>query len=84
MVENFVGLMIWKNFMRSIFTKKHKRDPKTNKESPAMRLGLEKKILSFQEFFKFRLQKTQIKLNPDWSGFVDRIDQSSRRPIRPY
>lgn len=81
MIESFTLHMIYKNFLRSIFLKKHKRDPSANIESPAMRIGIERKILSFQEFYKIRYLKTQVDLNPDWVKFVDRSDPTSRRPI---
>jgi transposase-like protein len=81
MIESFSVLMAWKNFMRPIFVKKHKRDPLANKQSPAMRLGIEKKILSFHEFFRVRVTKTQVTLNEDWQQFVERKDPTSRQKI---
>lgn len=81
MIESFTLLMVWKNFMRTVFVKKHKRDPTTNTHSPAMRLGLETQVLQFHEFYRMRLMPTQVKLNPDWANFVARVDPTSRRPI---
>jgi transposase-like protein len=74
MVESFSLFMVWKNFMRTCFIVKHKRDPTSNLQSPAMRVGLEEKVLTFFEFFKTRLQKTQLRLNEDWDRYVDRIE----------
>ena len=84
MIGSFSLLMVWKNFMRTIFTKKHVRDPLTNIESPAMRLGIEKKVLTFHEFFRVRVTKAQVALNEDWEKFVDRLDPTSRRKISAY
>jgi hypothetical protein len=81
MVESFAIHMISKNFLRPIFLKKHKKDPKTNTESPAMRVGLETKILTFEEFYRICYRKTQVALSDDWLNFVNRHDPTSRRPI---
>lgn len=84
MVESFSLFMIWKNFMRPIFVKKHRGDPSIHVQSPAWRMGIERKTLTFVEFFRIRLQKTQVKLSDDWERFVDRIDPTSRRKIAVY
>lgn len=81
MMESFSLMMVWKNFMRTIFTKKHRQDPKSNIESPAVRLGIERSVLSFENFFGLRLMPTQVSLNEDWLLFVQRRDPTSRRPI---
>lgn len=81
MIESFTIFMVWKNFLRPKFTKKQVRDPIANKESPAMSVGIENKILAFQEFYRTRLQKTQVKLNEDWLAYVNRVDPTSRRTI---
>jgi transposase-like protein len=84
MVEDFAMLMTDKNFMKPIFSKKHKQDPSTNIESPAMRVGIAKKILSFYELFSVRVTKAQVNLSEDWKMFVERVDPTSRRKIRNY
>jgi hypothetical protein len=84
MVEKFTLFMIFKNFMRSIFYKKHVTDERVDKESPAQRLGLTQRILSFNEFFSQRVTVPQVCLNEDWKQFVKRIDVYSRRPICQY
>lgn len=81
MIETFALFMVRKNFMRPVFTKKQVNDPRANQESPAMRIGIEKKILLFHEFFKVRLLPTQVKLNEDWAQFVERREPTSRRTI---
>lgn len=84
MIESFSLFMVWKNFMRTIFLKKHKRDPLVHIQSPAMRVGIENKVLDFAEFYRLRLQKTQVNLNEDWLNYIDRIDPTSRRKIAAY
>jgi transposase-like protein len=84
MQEDFALQMIGKNFLRSIFVKKHKRDPSTNVESPAMRVGIATKIQTFTEFYKTRVTTAQVKLNQDWKAIVERVDVTSRQPILRY
>jgi hypothetical protein len=84
MLEDFAIFMIQKNFMRTKFLKKHAADPLSNKESPAMRLGLVDKKLTFHELFEVRATKFQVELNDDWLAIFERRDESSRRPIARY
>lgn len=84
MIEKFVLQMCFKNYMRSVFYKKHKRDPETLTTSPAMRVGLTTKILSFEEYFKEKVTITQVNLNEDWLNLVKKVDPYSRRVIKPY
>lgn len=81
MIESFSLLMVWKNFMRTAFTKKHRRDPTANTHSPAMRLGIEVRVLHFRQFYGLCMMPTQVKLSEDWANFVARRDPTSRRPI---
>ncbi len=84
MQENFILFMGFKNYMRPKFTKKQKRDPMSNKASPAMVLGLTKKIFNFKEMFKTRITKHQIELNEDMLKIFERRDPTSRRKIKAY
>ncbi len=84
MVEKFVLQMCFKNYMRSIFYKKHKRDPETLTTSPAMKVGIAQKILKFDEFYKNRITIHQVDLNEDWLNLVKKVDPHSRRKIRAY
>jgi hypothetical protein len=84
MLEDFAIFMIQKNFMRMKFLKKHSRDPLSNEETPAMRLGLTNKRLTFYELFAVRITKYQVSLNDDWLALFERKDTSSRRPISAY
>ncbi len=81
MIESFTLLMIWKNFMRTIFIKKNREDPRRHLDSPAMRVGIAEKVLKFHEFYKMRLMPSQVALNQDWTNFVARNDPTSRRQI---
>lgn len=81
MIESFALLVARKNFMAPVFTKAQKRDPRAHLDSPAMRVGIETKVLSFKEFFGLRLTKTQVALSGDWRDFIERRAPTSRRPI---
>ena len=84
MQEAFVIFMVRKNFMRNIFEKPNVSIPTAHKETPAMRLGLEKRRHTFHSFFRTRLTKFQVKLNRDWLLLFERRDPYSRRPILAY
>lgn len=84
MIENFILYVTYKNYMRPIFTKKHKIDHKAHLESPAQRLGLTHKVFKFRDFFKTRISRWHVKLNEDWDLYYQRLDPASRRPIQPY
>lgn len=81
MLESYFLYVLYRNYMRPKFIKKSKTDPRA-KESPAMRVGLTKKILSFDELFHCRVLPTHVKLNEDWQNLCHRIDPLSRRPIK--
>ena len=62
--------------MRPKFVKKHKRNPKSNSESPAMSVGACSKILTFNELFSdpkhfHKNQKSFERLPLDWKLLVD-------------
>lgn len=84
MQGSFVAFAVFKNYMRPKFLKPHRSDPRAHLESPAMKIGLRKRILSFSELFQTRITKAQVQLNEDWRLFFERIDPYSRRPIRAY
>lgn len=80
MQESYLLYVLYRNYMRPKFFKKSKKDQKA-KESPAMRVGIAKRILKFHEFFHIRVPPTHVKLNEDWKNLYHRIDPLSRRPI---
>lgn len=82
MQESFFLYIVNRNYMRPKFFKKHKHDPYSHKRSPAMEIGIMKKILTFEEFFQERVCKTQVNLNKDFENLYHSIDPDSRRPIR--
>lgn len=84
MVESFSLFMAEKNFMQTVLEKPRAFDLTAHKESPAMRVGLCGDLLKFRDFFRVRVTKAQVKLSSDWSNFVARIDETSRRPIEEY
>jgi hypothetical protein len=84
MQEAFMRLVAFKNYMRGTFLKPHKNNPYIDKISPAMSVGLTKHILSFREFFKERVTRTQVQLNKDMEWLFCSIDKTTRRRIRPY
>ncbi len=84
MQESFQLFTVYKNYMRPQFEKKHKRNNKVNVTSPAMHVGIEKKILTFNEFFNIRIAKTQVELNEDKLRIFERRDPNSRRSIKAY
>ena len=83
MIESFVLTIIQRNYMRPIFYNKQVRDQTIHKESPAMRLGVCDRILSFRDFFSLRKTASQVRLNSDWLNYFKKIDPLSRRLITP-
>lgn len=81
MQESYFSYILYRNYMRPKFFKKLKSDPRSL-ESPAMRVGLTRKILKFEEFFRERVLPTQIELCTDWRNLYQRVDPQSRRPIK--
>ena len=76
MLQKYTLHVVYKNYMRPKFVKKHKRNPNSNSESPAMSLGVCSKILTFNEFFSnpkyfHKNQKTINKLPVDWKLLVN-------------
>lgn len=84
MLESFVIFAAHKNYLRPIFYKKHLRDKTIHVESPAMRLGLRKKIQKFREFYRTRVSFHHVRLNDDWRELFDSTDHECRRTIRAY
>jgi transposase-like protein len=81
MLESYFLYILYRNYMRPKFLRKKKRDP-LSKLSPAQRLGLTTKILSFRELFGQRVLPTHVRLNEDWKNLYHRRDPLSRRPIQ--
>lgn len=82
MQESYALYMAYRNYMRPKFWGTHRSDPLSAKKSPAMELGIERKILKFEDFFSYRVPKTHVRLNEDWENLYHRVDPHSRRPIK--
>lgn len=81
MLESYFLYVLYRNYMRPKFFKSPLSDPRS-KESPAMRVGVARKILKFHELFDRRVLPTHVQLNEDWKNLYHRVDTLSRRPIR--
>ena len=81
MMESFLRYMTYRNYMRPKFWGTHRSDPLCSQRSPAMELGITKRILDFRAFFDERICPTQVKLHPEWLDLYNRIDPLSRYKI---
>lgn len=74
-------IRIHKNFMRSKFEKKTDYDQKSNIESPAMKVRIAKKILTFDEVFQMRRPMSHAKFDEKEKESYLRIFNFARRKI---
>jgi len=74
-------MKIWRNFMSPKFVKKSLFDKHAHEWSPAMYLGLSKRILNFNEVFGVRKLVSQVKLDERERKFVRREYEFSRHKI---
>jgi hypothetical protein len=81
MLEGYFLYVLYRNYLRPKFFKKPVGDPRS-KESPAMRVGITDRILTFHELFDLRVLPTHVELNEDWKNLYHRVDPLSRRPIK--
>ncbi len=81
MQDAFCLYIIYRNYMRPKFWGTHRSDPLSAVKSPAMELGITKKILSFKEFFRDRVLPTQTNLHEDARDRYDRKSPTTRRVI---
>ena len=81
MMDSFILYTTHRNYRRPKFWGTHRSDPLSAKKSPAMEVGVETKILSFNEFYKERVMPTQVQLCDDWANQYNRYDPHSRRKI---
>lgn len=77
-------MKIYKNFMRTKFTRSSKSDPDAGKCSPAMYLNLEKEVLRFNQVFAIRKFVTHYQLDCEEKKFYERNYEFSRRKIALY
>lgn len=81
LMEKLQLMKIYRNFMNPKFVKKNKFDPHAHEKSPAMYVGVAKKILSFEEVFGVRKLKSQVRLDQKETEFIERIYPYSRQKI---
>jgi hypothetical protein len=81
LLEKMQLMKIYRNFMNPKFVKKSKFDPHAHEWSPAMYVGVTKKILNFEEIFSVRKLKTQMRLDEKEIAFLNRSYPFSRQVI---
>ena len=74
-------MKIWRNFMTPKFVKKSLFDKYAHEWSPAMYLGISKKVMSFDEVFGVRKFVSQVKLDEREMKFIRREYEFSRQKI---
>lgn len=84
LMEKVQLMKIYKNYMRTKFTRSSNFDPNAGKWSPAMYLNLESKVLEFDEIFKNRRFYSLYKLDEEEVSFYKRRYSFSRRKIALY
>ncbi len=84
MIDKFMLYSTYKNFFRPKFTKKHKRDPKSNTMSPAMYLKLTDRLLDFKSFFSCRKSIQRVKLSSEWLTYYKRQNKYPQMCVKPY
>ena len=81
LMEKLQLMKIYRNFMNPKFVKKNKFDPHAHEWSPAMYVGVSKKVLSFEDVFGVRKLKSQVKLDHKETEFMNRQYPFSRQKI---
>jgi transposase-like protein len=81
MMDKIQIMKIYKNFMRTKFSRCSNYDPKAGTDSPAMYVNLADHVLSFNEIFKRRRMVSHHKLDHEELNFYNRIYDYSRRVI---
>ena len=81
MLDSFTLYAAYRNYLRPKFWGTHRSDPESSEKSPAMALGITKKILSFDEFFGERVLPTHTALTSDAQERYQRQMSTSRRKI---
>lgn len=77
-------MKVQKNFMRPKFARSSRRYPRAGQDSPAMYLGIAKKVLCFQDVFRQRRFKSHYLLDKVEENFFERRYNFSRRKIRYF
>lgn len=69
MILRYALAMVWRNYFRPQFTKRHKLNPESNRRSPAMAVGISNKLEKFHEFFGRLRLLSQVTINEEWQTF---------------
>jgi transposase-like protein len=81
LLEKVQLMKIYRNFMNPKFVKPNKQDKHAHDWSPAMYVGVAKKILKFEEVFGVRRLKSQSRLDEREIAFMNRSYPYSRQKI---
>jgi len=81
LMEKLQLMKIYRNFMNPKFVKKNKYDQYAHEWSPAMYVGVAKKILTFEEVFGVRKLKSHSQLDKKELEFMNRSYPFSRQKI---
>jgi transposase-like protein len=81
LMEKVQLMKIYRNFMNPKFVKKCKGDSRAHEWSPAMYVGVAKKVLSFEDVFGIRKVESQVKLDERERAFMRRVYPFSRQKI---
>src|SRR5690606_25930931 len=75
MMDKYLLYICYKNYMKPQFVKAHRNDPDTLTKSPAMRLAITDRLLSFGDFFGFRHPSPDLDTLPlDWKHlYLDQV-----------
>lgn len=81
LLEKMQLMKIYRNYMNPKFVKKNTFDERAHRDSPAMYLGVTRKILNFEDVFQSRKLPTQFQLDLEEENFVKRHYPYSRVKI---
>lgn len=80
-MEKIQLMKVYLNFMRPKFVKKNKYDPHAHEWSPAMYVGVARRVIGFGDIFGVRKVSSQVKLDQKEQDFVQRVYPYSRQKI---
>lgn len=81
LIEKIQLMKIYRNFMNPKFVKRNKLDSHAHEWSPAMYVGVADKVMEFEDIFRIRKMKSQIRLDEKEKAFMNRSYPFSRQVI---
>lgn len=81
LIEKIQLMKIYRNFMNPKFVKRNKLDSHAHEWSPAMYVGVAEKVMEFEDIFRIRKMKSQIRLDEKEKAFMNRSYPFSRQVI---